>query len=265
MKKILFVFILLFLLTGCDYNIGMNDKKENINDGISTYKETVEDGRIEIDGISYEIQVETKLTFTYDDYGNILKAVSSYDDTWTDYIYEDNRLMEERRYLNDELSTTVYYDYEDDRLIKVKTVTNGSLEAVTEYSYGTKQETRTHYKSDGTVSFISTAYLDEDDKILKVVNTEADGGVMDSSTFQYDNDLLIKVIREKNGVIISTFNYEYNSVGDKILDYFILHGEANTLIAMLYDYEYDENLLPKAVITYKVQSPIADEYIRNYP
>ena len=41
-------------------------------------------------------------------------------------------------------------------------------------------------------------------------------------------------------------------------------GEDNLLFAVFYDYEYNEDLLPKTVTVYRVQSQIAEEDIRNY-
>ena len=64
-------------------------------------------------------------------------------------------------------------------------------------------------------------------------------------------------------MITKTFNYEYNNVSDKIIEYNIFYDEVYTLFAVFYDYEYNKNLLPETVTTYRVQSPIAKENIRD--
>ena len=237
----------------------------------SSYKETIKDGKVEIDGISYDINSVTQTAYKYDDNGNILEKVNTSDGSKTriEYIYENGRLIEERLYSNDgvysysDVSLTKYYYYEDDRLLKIRSVTRGGLEAVTEYSYGDNTETQVHYNSDGSISFIQTAYLDDDGKIVKGILTDAGGDVMDTRTFHYDNGLLVKAIVERDGVITKTFNYEYNDIGDKIMEYNIFYDEVYTLFAVFYDYVYNENSLPETVTTYRVQSPIAEENIRD--
>ncbi|HQA47927.1 MAG TPA: hypothetical protein PK985_05320 [Bacillota bacterium] len=237
----------------------------------SSYKEVIKDGKVEIDGIFYDIKSITQTAYKYDDNGNILEEVTTSNGSKTriEYTYENGRLIEERLFSNDgvysysDVSLTKYYYYEDDRLMKARSVTSGGLEAVTEYSYGNNTETQVHYNSDGSISFIQTAYLDDDGKIVKGLLTEADGEVMDTRTFHYDNGLLVKAIVERDGVITKAFNYEYNNIGDIIMEYNIFYDKAYTLFAVFYDYEYNENSLPETVTTYRVQSPIAEENIRD--
>ena len=262
-NKILSITMILILaviaFTGCDRSAD------------SSYKETIKDGKVEIDGISYDINSVTQTAYKYDDNGNILEKVTTSNGSKTriEYINENGRLIEERLYSNDGVylysgvSLTKYYYYEDDRLLKIRSVTRGGLEAVTEYSYGDNTETQVHYNSDGSISFIQTAYLDDDGKIVKGILTDAGGDVMDTRTFHYDNGLLVKAIVERDGVITKTFNYEYNDIGDKIMEYNIFYDEVYTLFAEFYDYQYNEDLLPETVTTYRVQSPIAKESIRD--
>jgi len=262
-KRILPITLILMLViiafTGCDRGTD------------SSYKEVIKDGKVEIDGISYDIQSVTQTTYKYDDNGNILEKVTTSNGSKTriEYTYENGRLIEERLFSNDgvysysDVSLTKYYYYENDRLVEMKSVTRAGLEAVTEYSYGDNTETQIHYNSDGSISFIQTAYLDDDGKIVKGVLTEAGGEVMDTRTFHYDNGLLVKAIVERDGVITNTFNYEYNNIGDKIMEYNIFYDEVYTLFAVFYDYEYNKNSLPETVTTYRVQSPIAKENIRD--
>lgn len=237
----------------------------------SSYNEVIKDGKVEIDGISYDIKSVTQTAYKYDDNGNILEKVTTSNGSKTriEYIYENGRLIEDRLYSNDgiysysDVSLTKHYYYEYDRLVKIRSVTRAGLEAVTEYSYGDNTETQVHYNSDGSISFVQTAYLDDDGKIVKGILTDAGGEVMDTRTFHYDNGLLVKAIVERDGVITKTFNYEYNDIGDKIMEYNIFYDEVYTLFAEFYDYQYNEDLLPETVTTYRVQSPISEKNIRD--
>ncbi|MBS4538965.1 lipoprotein [Clostridium sp. D2Q-11] len=265
MKKSLLGLVVLLMLTGCQQSNNTNVENTSI-DEITTYKETIKDGKVEIDRISYDIKSVTKIINTYDENENIIEKNTTNDDSeiLIEYLYENNQLIEDRAYSKDELSFTNYYYYEDDLLMKKKTVHKGGLETRTEYSYGDKTETRTHYNSDGSISFITKAYLDEDGKMVEGIITNAEGEESESISYHYKNDLLIKGISKKEGMKIKTFNYKYNNIGDKIMDYIIFHGEVNTLLVNFYDIEYDENLLPKTVTIYRVQSQIADEDIRDF-
>jgi len=81
----------------------------------------------------------------------------------------------------------------------------------------------------------------------------------------YDNDLLVKSIRKRDGGAINTFNIEYNNVGDKIKEYSILsHQKDDFLMVYLYDIEYNENLLPKIITIYQVHTKITAEDARKY-
>jgi antitoxin component YwqK of YwqJK toxin-antitoxin module len=266
MKKIILILVSVILLIGCQQDKTIAESNKEPCKEITTYKEVIKDSKVEIDGICYDIKSVTKSTFTYDNNGNLIeKGITNDDDELRiEYLYENNQLIEDRSYTNDQLSYTSYYYYEDDQLIKKRTIFKSNLEVILECSYGDHVKTQTNFRSNGEISFIATAYLDDDDKILKVINTKPDGEVMTSSTFYYENDQLKKVIRKSDGVYNTTFSYEYNNIGDKIMEYDIIHGEVNTLVAMFYDYEYYETLLPKTLTVYRIQAPIAEENIRDY-
>lgn len=266
MRRLLSALALLIMLTGCQQSNNTNIENLPV-DEITTYKEIIRDGKVEIDGISYDIQSVVKITNTYDDNENIIEKVTLNDNIETrfEFLYENNQLVEDRGYSNDELQFTTYYYYEDDLLISKKSVNRGGLETRTEYSYGEKTKTQIHYNSHDNIAYIATEYLDDDGKVLKGVITTADGEITDTTTMYYENDLLVKSIREGGSGTVKTFNFEYNNIGDKIMEYNILSiDKENILIAKFYDIEYNENLLPKTVTVYQVQSKIAEEDIRDY-
>ena len=236
---------------------------------ITTYKESIENGKVEIDGTSYDVQYISKSSYTYDDNRNVIKTVYKKDDSEIriEFLYKNNQIIKEKRYSNDKLSYTTTYYYENDLLVGQTVVYKSGLEARTEYSYVNKNKTKTatHYNSDDSIAFIATEYLDDDGRMLKGVITTEDGEVTDTTTKYYENDLLVKSIRKKDDGAINTYNYEYNNVGDKIKEYNILYyQEENFLIANFYDIEYNEYLLPKTVTIYQVQSKIAAEDIKDY-
>ncbi|WP_143003044.1 hypothetical protein [Alkaliphilus peptidifermentans] len=266
MKKLLLGLALLTMLTGCQQSNNTNIESPSINE-ITTYKEIIKDGKVEIDGISYDIQSVQKISNTYDNNGNVVEIVSKIDESEmrVEFLYKNNQIIEEKRYSNDKLTFTTYYHYEDDLLLRHNIVSKSGLENRTEYSYGDKTRTQTHYNSDGSIAYIGTEYLDEDGKMLKGVITIADGEVTDTTTMYYENDLLVKSIRKRDDGAIITFNKEYNNLGDKIMDYNIFSiGKENRLIANFYDIEYNEQLLPETVTIYHVQSQIKSEDIREY-
>ncbi|MGI6697663.1 MAG: hypothetical protein ACOX3Y_03480, partial [Clostridia bacterium] len=80
----LILILAVIAFTGCDRSAD------------SSYKEVIKDGKVEIDGISYDIQSVTKTTYKYDDNGNILEKVTTRNGSKTriEYIYENGRLIE---------------------------------------------------------------------------------------------------------------------------------------------------------------------------
>lgn len=258
--------ILIVALIACmpNFNKDSKDSKE-----ITTYEESIDNGKVEIDGISYDVQYISKASHTYDDNRNLIKTVYKKDDSEirNEFLYKNNQLIEEKRYSNDKLSYTTTYYYENELLVGQTLVYDSGLEARTEYSYSdnNKTKTATHYNSDDSIGFIGTEYLDDDGKMLKGVITTEDGEVTDTTTMYYENDLLVKSIREKTDGAINTYNTKYNNLGDKIKEYNILSNEEeNLLIVNFYDIEYNEDLLPKTITYHQVQSEIAAEDIKDY-
>lgn len=242
MKKLLlslFV-VLLILLTGCQQEI-------------TTYKEVIKDGKVEIDGITYDIKNSYTVGYLYDENKNKIESRNLTDsgEYKTEYIYKDNKLIEHKRYSYGSLIDTTYHYYDGDNLIKTNTVSpkgiaNG-IEGITEYIYKDNTKKLIGYNSDGSVGVILTSYLDDDGKTIKVINEDESGKVIDVSTLEYEGDLLVRSISKKDGVVFRTINYEYNNLGDKIKDYIIFSGDINVMHVKFYDYEYDENSLIKTM------------------
>lgn len=268
-KKILIACIALIVivtLIACTPN---SNKESKASKEITTYKESIENGKVEIDGISYDVQYISKASHTYDDNGNLIKTVYKKDGSEipSEFLYEKNQLIEEKRYDNDKLSYTITYYYENDLLVGQTIVYESGLQARTDYSYKDNNKTKiaTHYNSDDSIAFIGTEYLDDDGRMLKGVVSTEDGEITATTTMYYENDLLVKSIREKADGTIDTFNTEYNNLGDKIKEYNIISNQGeNLLIVNFYDIEYNENLLPETITYHQVQSKIAAEDIKDY-
>ncbi len=246
MKKLLssLFLVLLVLLTGCQQEI-------------TTYKEVIKDGKVEIDGITYDIKRSYTVGYLYDENKNKIESRNLTDsgEYNTEYIYKDNKLIEYRTYSNGSLRDTTYHYYDGDNLIKTNTVSPNGIEGITEYIYKDNTKTLIGYNSDGSVGVILTSYLDYDGKTIKVINEDESGKVIDVSTLEYEGDLLVRSINKKDGIVSRTINYEYNNLGDKIKDY-IIFNDINVMQVKFYDYEYDENSLIKTITISEVQANI---------
>lgn len=304
MGKAVLVLVLLLTLTGCQQNKIAGDIKLDSHEEITTYKEVVKGSVVEIDGIIYDINSARKSTYLeYDDDGNLIKGFAIdgivkdndiyYDDNLakkglftydangnniknvitggdnemrSESLYEKNMLIENKKYTNDHLLSTHYYSYKDDKLIETRMVSDSNLEVITKFSYGENSKTSTYFNTDGTISYITTESLDDDGNVINATIAKADGSITEYRTYYYEDTQLVKIITKNDeGVISRTSNYEYNNIGDRITEYNIYHGEESSLlIFVIYDYEYNANLLKKSLTTYRIQAEILNENIREY-
>lgn len=77
--------IITVTLIACTPNVNKDSKDSK---EITSYKESIENGKVEIDGISYDVQYISKNSYTYDDNENLL-IVNFYD-----IEYNENLLPE---------------------------------------------------------------------------------------------------------------------------------------------------------------------------
>jgi len=255
MRKVLLVLALLLVLTGCQQKI-------------TTYNEVIIDGEVEIDGISYDIKSVLKSSYVYDNNDNLQETITKYDDyiVSNKYYYKNNQLVEEKKYQDDEHISTIQYSYENDKLIEkkfIRQLDDTTTDSITEYTYGDNTQIQTNKDSYNNILSTYTMHLDESDKILGTTHTNANGERGEISTYYYENNVLIKIIREGDGVYNTTFNYKYNNIGDLIMEYDVFYGEKSILMAVFYDYEYNRKLLPETLTLYRVQAPIDEENIRD--
>ncbi len=266
MKKLLpVIFIMILALSGCQ----SGDVEESLTpEDIKTFDEVIEDGKVEIDGISYDIKSVSKSTYEYDYEGNIIERTNENNDkkVRTEFTYnENNDVVEEKNYSDGNLIASRIYSYEDDVLKELKVVYEEGLEVITKYSYEEDKEILTSYNLDGSESITATVYKDENGNKLKMVQSLPEQENQTATTnYQYEDDLLIKATTERNDTN-TTVHYEYNNVGDKIMEYSItILDDLYFLDATFFEYEYNDKLQPASLNTYRIQSPIEEEDIRKF-
>ena len=232
MKKIILVLVSILLLIGC------SDKNFDTNPYIeaTTYNEVIKDNKVVFDGISYDIQSVSTETVTYDKNDNRKKVT---------------------KYTDGDLYSTSYYDYKDDKLIKAKQVNEDGLEYISKYTYGDDFIKVNMVASDEEMSMISTSYMDENDRVLKTEMME-DGVVTTTSTYHYEEDELKKMLSYREGELNTTYNFEYNNIGNMIVLHTIYHNQDDYITVEFFDYEYDDNMLPKAITKSWIRSERED-------
>jgi len=266
MKKLLALILIMILgLSGCQSG---NVEESLTPDDITSFDETIEDGKVEIDGKTYDIKSVSKSTYKYDDNGNIIERINENKDkkVRAEFTYnENNDVVEEIYYSDGNIITTRIYTYEDDVRKEVKIAYEGGMEVRTEYSYEEDKEIWTTYNSDGSESITATVYKDENGNNSKMVQSWTEVGKLDAKTnYQYEDNLLIKSKTERNNTN-TIVHYEYNNVGDKIMEYSItMLDDLYFLDVGFFDYEYNEKLQPISLTTYGVHSPIEEEDIRKF-
>ena len=247
MKKIIIV-IMSFLLVGCQQ--------------VQSF-EILENGKIILDDVEYDLSSTREILYEYDSDGNIIKRTIENNEKTrhTEFVYQNNVLVEQKDYDNNILSITHKYTYDDDKLLKEEAESPSGLKTTKEFSYDGNQQNILFRNSDGSVSFTHIGTLDDN------------GNVIYYETFDSNDDLLSQVHRTfKDGLLIyvkgqdvsgqsSLRVHEYNKHGDLILSYLVRYGDKNILNAVLYEHEYKNDHIIK-MIEYNIHSEIDTEHIR---
>ncbi len=277
MKKFILVLVSLLILAGCSDTNEITTYEE-----VTTYKEVIEDNKVLIDGISYDIESVTTETIAYDKKDRVLlkdisheyieeNAKSSFQasDITTKYSYNGDYLIETEQYIDDVVNTTSYFKYDDKQLEEIKMIKKDGSILITEYTYGEGFITITNFDSEGEMIASVNMSKDENDRFLSSKTIQED--FTSTSIYHYDDNLLSKNVVTSNVKLTNenlesgnTTNYEYNNVGDKIVTYTIYSGDVNYVKVEFFDYKYNENMLPETITKYTVKSPIDEENIRNY-
>ncbi|MDW7667975.1 MAG: hypothetical protein SCJ93_04060 [Bacillota bacterium] len=265
MKKLLpIIFIMILALSGCQ----SGDVEESLTpEEITTFDEVIEDGKVEIDGISYTIESVSKSTYKYDDEGNIIERTNENNDNKirTEFTYnENNDVVEEKSYSDGNLIASRIYSYEDEVLRELKVVYEGGMEIRTEYTYEDDKKIAISYNSDGSESVTATIYKDENGNNLKMVQSLPGQEDQATTNYQYEDDLLVKAATERTDTD-TVVHYEYNNVGDRIMAYSInILDDLYFLNASFFEYEYNDKLQPISMTAYSFSSHIEEEDIREF-
>ncbi len=282
MKKLFFIPIILILLASCDINI-------------TTFKEKIADGKVEIDGIEYTINQTNVDSYEYDSKGKIISKKNNA--STTEYIYEGELLTQVNMYTDNSLLSYRNFIYEDDVLVRDELYFD-DLNQFTDYTYKENfRELRTRDVNSGIVGitmeeldedgnlitkeirYLSTLeYINEENNVLKDTDSvDEEDGVMSLELcevnpqgptvrkYYYVNNFLSKSEVTRDGDIISEIYYEYNNIGDEIVNYALVYGgEGVMLFVSLFEYEYNHDKLPQKITEYRVHSVINQENIRVY-
>lgn len=262
MRRVIGIILLVMILSGCEASASKFTQTEDGAEQAS-YVLDKENAMVVLDGLDYEIMNMISVTYTYDHYGNLSESTTS-QGMRNEYDYDSDKLIHQKSFESACMKYDIYYTYDDmDRLLERKTVTDNGLTLVTQYVYDYRKEKAINYNSDGSISFVMSAELDEHGKRTKINELANNGDVLRVSELEYEGDKLIRSTTYKDGQIIKTFLYEYNSYGDKILDYVVFHDEPSILFAKIYDYVYTPEGEPQEMTIYSIQGEIDEEKVRR--
>lgn len=263
MKKTVLLIALIMILVGCQTE-NTKTRPTRVED-ITTFKEEIVEGKVEIDGVNYPVEKLTTTTFIYDDQGRVIEEIHKNDDgvTKTEFQYKDNLLVQKKIYRDNALDTTFDYTYDEEkRLIRTESLRN-KTKLVMDYVYGDQVQTAYGYDSKGDLSFTTTAVLNDSNQIIRSTSTQADGTLQDVWTIDYEDGLEVQAIRQ-TGPSTDTHHYLYNNLGDRIMDYGVTRNGNIQLRVYFYHYTYDDTLLPKTKTTYYAYGPITEEQVRVF-
>lgn len=266
MPKRLALLLLSLALTGCGTDEPTQPPAQDTLQPI-TYEETITDGHVTIDGVSYPIVSISETTIAYDAAGNPEEKISDRDGEETRVLltHENDLLTEEVGFRNGEEIFTHRYLYEDDRLVEKTTVYPGGLETKTQITYDDGEEIHAHYNADGSLSFLVRVKRDEADRVVELVQESNDGEIVSRTHQTYENGLLSSVTEKRKETLFREAYYTYNQEEDPISLYQVTHaGEEHMLTALFYDYQYNDDGQPIEVRVHRVHSPIEEQDLRTH-
>lgn len=252
MRKTFIVFILLATLIGCQSKV-------------TTFDEVIKDGKVEMDSVEYDIRSVTEITYDYDENDNLIRRDSKYDNKgqYTEFSYDGDLLIEEKRFSYHQDSTVLYhYDEYDREIMKEYVYEIGTLTIEIEYNGAiVRTISKDMY---GNIQEVKEAITDDQGNILSLKSYDLDGNLRASLENTYEkNNLVSSVFIPVGGKKIKSY-YEYNNLGDKIFEYIIHRLDEPVMMAQFYEYVYNNDSLPTLVKIYNVQSIIEKDKIRDY-
>lgn len=253
MKK--FLLLLLFIiLVGC-------------SEEVVTFDEEIQNGKVIIDGIEYEITETIIENYEYDANNNL--SLISYtingNQISQGFNYDSNLLIRENTYINNELSKYKTYEYNNDNNISKEELYTEDLVQYRIFSH-TKNglSTKTFDSSNELISTSQIKYNEKGkviDEYLYIIPTE-ERYVIET---EYKNEEITHIETYFNGDLVYEEYIEYNNLGDEIMNYHLeFNQEKIKLNVKFHDYEYNEKQQPIVKKTSIVESNIERENIRKY-
>lgn len=246
------------LLAGCNETINTEE--------ITTFDEKIIDGKIEIDGVLYDIENTSIYTFEYTD-GKLTEKFIEHDDgsnSKSKYVYKKNLLVEEINFQNDSLNFNKYYTYDKGNEIKTETIPENGEAFYTETVYGDNSKEIRHYSSKDTLSNVEIYNLNDDEQISAMTMIIPNTEIVFDWIYDYDDEQLISSYLTRENGDTGYSLYEYNNLDDLVSEYQIARGEKIKLFAKFYENEYDENLEIVRQTIYQVRSEIKEDQLREY-
>jgi len=246
------------MLLGCDKAISVED--------VITFEEKIENDKIEIDGVMYDIDNSYVYTYLYNDDKLVERRIERNDGNGsTKYHYDKNLINKEEHYSNGELRITKYYTYDKDKEIETKIIMENSDNGIImKTEYGKNSKKVYCYDSNNELSSVENYELNDDGDFISLVSMSSKGDIFGRSEFAYEDGRMIYAKLLRDSGVTREYHYEYNNLGDLISEYQISRGEKNRLFAFFYENEYDEKLKLIRQIKYEVSSEIDEEKIRTY-
>ncbi len=248
MKKSIIVMFLFIFLVGCQNEI-------------TTFDEIIRDDQVEIDGIEYEIYSVKEESYKYN--RKDLKTETDMGNLKIKYIYDNGLLIQTNNFVNDKNTASVEYHYKAGKLIRQDTISD-TLSQYTEYKYDDNLEYAMYYDKDDTL--IATIIHIYDDKgMILYRETIWENQSNYFTQFYYKEDLLDSKTGYRDDQVHSIYNYEYNNLGDEIMEYRVVYdNEMTTLVVTFTEYEYNNKHLPIKKTIYTVWDSIEEVNIRKF-
>jgi hypothetical protein len=233
---------------------------------IVTFDEKIQNGKVFIDGIEYEITETIIENYEYDVNNNLslLSYTINENEVTQKFIYDSNLLIREETYINNKLSKYKTYEYHNSKISKEELFIENLVQYQTFSHTNNGLSTKIFDSSNELISTSQEKYDEEGrviDKYIYIIPTE-EQYVIET---EYKNDELTYKEAYYNGDLSYKEYIQYNNLGNEIMTYHLeFHERKIKLKVEFHEYEYNENLLPIAKKTSIVESDVDEENVRNY-
>lgn len=203
-KRIILLIIVLLLITSCNSESVIEEPTKPSE--VNTFNETIADDHIKIDDKMYPIDEIYEEVFEYEDNSDLLeRKLVSYngDERTSDYVrsYEYTNGLVVKEVFDRIEKTTFRYD-EEDRMIEKKFFIRDELMSEYKYKYGDAAKTLMTYRPDGELLRKLVSYYDEDQHLIKTATYDSEDHLIQSTNITYENEYIRKAISKKDDEVI---------------------------------------------------------------